>query len=136
MTLSEWRARVHPQDLGRVEGIHDQAVSEKRREYSVEYRIVRSAGDLRWVERRCSISYDADARPQRVVGVSIDITERKQAEKQRDTLNAELDHRVKNVLATVGAPSSSKHRMPMRRLMTSWHRSIAASSRWQASTSC
>ena len=103
MTLSEWRARVHPQDLGRVEGIHDQAVSEKRREYSVEYRIVRSAGDLRWVERRCSISYDADARPQRVVGVSIDITERKQAEKQRDTLNAELDHRVKNVLATVGA---------------------------------
>jgi len=42
-------------------------------------------------------------RAQRVVGVSIDITERKQAEKQRDTLNAELDHRVKNVLATVGA---------------------------------
>jgi two-component sensor histidine kinase len=38
-----------------------------------------------------------------VVGVSIDITERKHAEKQRDTLNAELDHRVKNVLATVGA---------------------------------
>src|SRR5262245_32534608 len=102
-TLSEWRARVHPQDLERVESVHEQAVSDERREYSVEYRIVRSTADVRWIERRCSISYDADARPQRVVGVSIDITERKQAEKQRDTLNAELDHRVKNVLATVGA---------------------------------
>jgi PAS domain S-box-containing protein len=102
-TLSEWRARVHPEDLGRLESVHDQAVADKRGEYSVEYRIIRSDGALRWIERRCLIFYDADARPQRVVGVSIDITERKQAEKQREILNAELDHRVKNVLAIVGA---------------------------------
>jgi PAS domain S-box-containing protein len=102
-TLREWRARVHPEDLGRAEGVHDQAVADRRHEYSVEYRIVRSDGEVRWTERRCFISYDSDARPQRVVGVSIDITERKQAEQQRNTLNAELDHRVKNVLATVGA---------------------------------
>jgi two-component sensor histidine kinase len=38
-----------------------------------------------------------------VIGVSIDMTERKQAEKQRNALNAELDHRVKNALATVTA---------------------------------
>jgi two-component sensor histidine kinase len=47
--------------------------------------------------------YDGEARPQRVVGVSIDVTERKQAERQRDMLNAELDHRVKNALATVSS---------------------------------
>jgi two-component sensor histidine kinase len=38
-----------------------------------------------------------------MVGVNIDVTERKQAEKHQYTLNAELDHRVKNVLATVSA---------------------------------
>jgi two-component sensor histidine kinase len=86
-----------------VQGVHGQAVADKRREYSAEYRIVRSGGEVRWTERRCFVLYDGDARPQRVVGVSIDITERKQAEKQRNILNAELDHRVKNVLATVGA---------------------------------
>jgi PAS domain S-box-containing protein len=102
-TLSEWRARVHPEDLGRVESVHHQAVADTRREYSVEYRIVRSDGECRWIERRCLISYDSDARPQRVVGVSIDITERKHAEERRNALNAELDHRVKNVLATVQA---------------------------------
>jgi len=102
-TLSEWRARVHPEDVARVARVHKQAVADKQREYSVEYRIVRSDGEVRWIERRCVILYNGDAHPHRLVGVSIDITDRKQAEKQRDTLNAELDHRVKNVLATVGA---------------------------------
>ena len=103
-TLSEWRARVHPEDLHRVEGAHNEAVADKRREYSAEYRIIiRSTGEVRWIERRCLISYDGDARPQRVVGVSIDVTERKRAEEARKLLNAELDHRVKNALATITA---------------------------------
>jgi two-component sensor histidine kinase len=38
-----------------------------------------------------------------VVGVNIDITERKRTEEHQRVLVAELDHRVKNVLATVSA---------------------------------
>ena len=38
-----------------------------------------------------------------MVGVTFDITERKRGEEHLRTLNAELDHRVKNVLATVSA---------------------------------
>lgn len=58
---------------------------------------------MRWVETRCFISYDGGGNPYRVVGVSIDMTERKQVEEQQRKLVAELDHRVKNVLATVQA---------------------------------
>jgi two-component sensor histidine kinase len=39
----------------------------------------------------------------RIKGLTRDITERKQAEEHRNIMNAELDHRVKNVLATVCA---------------------------------
>jgi two-component sensor histidine kinase len=49
------------------------------------------------------VSYASDGRPQRAVGVDIDVTARKRADEQQRTLNAELDHRVKNVLATVSA---------------------------------
>src|SRR5262249_7941988 len=49
------------------------------------------------------IFYDSDGRPQRLVGVNIDITERKRAEEAQKRLNAELDHRVKNALAIVSA---------------------------------
>jgi PAS domain S-box-containing protein len=102
-TISEWRARVHPDDLARAEGIREQAFAERRKEDNAEYRIVLANGEVRWIERRGVISYSEDGRPERVVGVNIDVTERKRAEQHQRTLNAELDHRVKNVLATVSA---------------------------------
>jgi PAS domain S-box-containing protein len=102
-TVSQWKTRVHPEDLARAENLRAQTFADQRGEYSLEYRILRSDGEVRWIERRSFISYDGDGFPQRVVGVTIDVTERKQAEEHRNILNAELDHRVKNVLATVGA---------------------------------
>jgi len=102
-TLCEWRSRVHPDDLRRVEAFRDQVFANSRKESNIEYRIVRSDGEMRWVERRSSVSYDGNARPTRVVGVSIDVTERKRAEERQRILVAELDHRVKNTLATVSS---------------------------------
>jgi PAS domain S-box-containing protein len=102
-TCSEWQARVHPEDLARVEEVRSQAFREQRGEYDIEYRIVRSDGEVRWIESRSFISYSGDGCPQRAVGVDIDITERKRAEEHQRLLIAELDHRVKNVLATVSA---------------------------------
>ena len=100
---SECLAGVHPDDIGRVEQSRSAAFRACGREYNVEYRIFRPRGEMRWVETRCFIAYDSERHPQRVVGVSIDITERKRAEEQQRKLVAELDHRVKNVLATVQA---------------------------------
>jgi PAS domain S-box-containing protein len=100
---SECLAGVHPDDIGRVEQSRSEAFQASRREYSVEYRIFRPGGEMRWVETRCFISYDGEGCPHRVVGVSIDISERKRVEEQQGKLVAELDHRVKNVLATVQA---------------------------------
>ncbi len=100
---SECMAGVHPDDVGRAEQFRSEAFRERRREYNVEYRIIRPGGELRWVETRCFISFSDGGHPHRVVGVSIDITERKRVDEQQRTLLAELDHRVKNVLATVSA---------------------------------
>ena len=102
-TIREWRSRVHPEDLARAEWLREQAFAQRRKEDNAEYRIILSTGELRWIERRGVISYGRDGRPQRVVGVNIDVTERKRAEQHQHALNAELDHRVKNVLATVSA---------------------------------
>jgi PAS domain S-box-containing protein len=102
-TISEWRARVHPEDLARAEGLREQAIAERRKEDNAEYRIILSTGEVRWIERRGAISYGEDGCPERVVGVNIDVTARKRAEQHQHALIAELDHRVKNVLATVSA---------------------------------
>ena len=100
---STWRAGVHPEDLVRLDAQRDRVWLERRREDNAEYRVVHADGETRWIESRSFTSYDHDGRPQRVVGVNIDITERKRAEEHQRVLVAELDHRVKNVLATVSA---------------------------------
>jgi PAS domain S-box-containing protein len=100
---SECLASVHPDDIARVEQYRREAFRACRREYSVEYRLIRAGGEVRWVETRCFITYNGSRHPHRVVGVSIDITERRRVEEQQRILVAELDHRVKNVLATVSA---------------------------------
>ena len=100
---SEWLANVHPEDAERLQALRSQAFSERRHEYNTDYRILRSDGEVRWIDSRIFIGYGNDGRAQRVIGINIDITERKQAEEHRRFLNAELDHRVKNALATVSA---------------------------------
>jgi PAS domain S-box-containing protein len=100
---SECLAGVHPDDIGRVEQFRSEAFRECRHEYSGEYRIIRPGGELRWVETRCFLSFSGAGKPHRVVGVSIDITERKRVDERQRTLLAELDHRVKNTLSTVSA---------------------------------
>ena len=60
---SECLAGVHPDDIGRVEQFRSEAFRERRREYNVEYRIIRPGGELRWVETRCFISYSGEGQP-------------------------------------------------------------------------
>ena len=100
---SEWRAGVHPEDLGLVEELRILTFRHRKKEYGAEYRIVLPGGVTRWIEARYFVSYRSNGEPQRVIGVNIDVTHRKRAEEHQRTLLSELDHRVKNVLATVSA---------------------------------
>ena len=105
-TAAIWRVGVHPEDVARVDELRSRTFRDQRREYDTEYRIVRPSGEVRWIEARCFVSFAGDGRPERIVGVNIDVTERKRAEEHQRMLVAELDHRVKNVLATVSAVAS------------------------------
>src|SRR5262245_14757372 len=98
---SQWLARVHPDDVEEADAARSRAFRQRRREFGLEYRFVRPNGEVRWIEARTFISYRSDGRPERMVGVNIDVTDRKRAQEHQRTLHAELDHRVKNVLATI-----------------------------------
>ena len=47
MTISEWLARVHAEDRAREKTFRNQMFAEKRSESTIEYRIVRSDGEVR-----------------------------------------------------------------------------------------
>jgi PAS domain S-box-containing protein len=103
ISVGDWRSLVHPEDLPQFLERRQQVFAQLCSEHHAEFRIVRPCGTTRWIETRSYIEYDQAGSAKRLVGVNIDITERRLAEEARTILNAELDHRVKNALATVSA---------------------------------
>jgi PAS domain S-box-containing protein len=69
--------------------------------YETEFRVRRPSGELRWCLGTAAASVDASNNIVRISGVTIDITDRKQAENHQAFLAREVDHRARNVLAVV-----------------------------------
>jgi PAS domain S-box-containing protein len=80
-----WATRVHPDDLAEAEAKLQQAIADKK-EYHHEYRLRWSDGSIHWVEARGQLTYDSQGNPKHSIGAVIDITERKQAEQEREQL--------------------------------------------------
>ncbi|HEY5826899.1 MAG: PAS domain-containing protein [Hyphomicrobiaceae bacterium] len=102
MTAEEWQRCVHPDDLERLVAESSRARANRKSELVCVFRILRN-GEVRWIETRNRLYYDKAGRATQAIGASIDVTERRRAEDQKGLLLAELDHRVKNVLACVAA---------------------------------
>jgi PAS domain S-box-containing protein len=92
---------VHPDDLEALRRtVSERLLTDGR--YEVEYRMIRpDNGKVQWMYSAAVAAKDADGYTRRVIGVVQDITARKSEDDARDALVAELDHRVKNVLASV-----------------------------------
>ncbi|MEG4506643.1 PAS domain S-box protein [Microcoleus sp. F6_B4] len=80
-----WANRVHPHDLAEAEATFQQAIADKK-EYHHEYRLRWLDGSIHWVEARGKFTCDFQGNPKHSIGVVIDITERKQAEQEREQL--------------------------------------------------
>jgi PAS domain S-box-containing protein len=76
---TRFMAAIHPEDRPRVVQAIDRVLHEYAA-YSIEYRIVRPDGRIRWVSAVGDCVYDDLGRAQRFLGVMLDVTSRKRAE--------------------------------------------------------
>ena len=93
ITYSEFQKRVHPDDRATRDRVTQLAIRTQG-SYETEYRITLPDGTIRWIGGRARCVEDSKGKRTRLLGVSMDITERKQAE--------ELFH-----LATEASPSGT-----------------------------
>jgi PAS domain S-box-containing protein len=99
-------ARIHPDDLARYKALL-QRVSPDRPSFAWSFRFTRFDGREIWLEQASRGELDAAGQLVHVRGLTLDVTERKRAQEHQDTLMAELDHRVRNVLARVAVVAMS-----------------------------
>jgi PAS domain S-box-containing protein len=78
-TFAGWTSCIHPNDLPRWRAAIEHAIA-KKRQFRCEYRVVWPDGALRWAEARAEPIYDAGGRCIRVMGLVVDVTDRKEAE--------------------------------------------------------
>ena len=101
------KAKFHPDDLELMWERVAKALDPKGDgRYEVEYRVRQLDGGWRWLSAWGVVEFDGDGpdrKPVAIVGASRDLTKQKQAEELQRLLLSELNHRVKNTLATVQA---------------------------------
>ena len=91
ITLEHFISRVHPDDRNRIRQAIDDAI-QKGKDYDSEYRIILSDGSVHWMSTRATVRFDENGKPGRLLGISIDINARKQAELQALQHREELGH--------------------------------------------
>lgn len=96
----DWSATIHPDDAAAI-GERVGAAIANRTAVEVKGRYRNASGNYRVLETVATPRMSASGEFLGMIGVNVDITEKDEAEKARDLLVAELNHRVKNTLAIV-----------------------------------
>jgi PAS domain S-box-containing protein len=101
LTIADLTSRIDSRDLDHVASAAAEADATRRRRQVLEYRIHLPDGSVRNIVSIGDRLLGPDGQIRRVVGVFDDLTERRRAEQRQRMLINELNHRVKNTLATV-----------------------------------
>src|SRR5256886_515437 len=104
ITLEHFISRLHPDDRDRIRQAIDDAIH-KGQDFDSEYRLVLPDGIVRWMATRGSVRLYAHGQPAQLLGISIDITARKQAELEARQRRDELSHLSR--VALIGEMSAS-----------------------------
>ncbi|MEP0919956.1 PAS domain S-box protein [Leptolyngbya sp. DQ-M1] len=90
-----WRNRVHPDDIEATEQAIQSAIS-TRSFYFSDFRVVWDDDSVHWISARGRAVYNDTEQPIRLLGVMLNITERKAAEIALQQLNATLEQRIED----------------------------------------
>jgi PAS domain S-box-containing protein len=99
LDLTGFSELVHPKDAKRFKSEINEALDGDK-DYASEYQFLRPNGDVRTLEARGHVIRDGAGRPLRMIGTSMDITERKQAEEELKKLSQAVEQSPASVVIT------------------------------------
>jgi diguanylate cyclase (GGDEF)-like protein/PAS domain S-box-containing protein len=119
----DWRSLVHPEDMSRVQSAIRDHVAGKSPIFESVHRMKHRNGDWRWVVSRAKARVDEHGRLLRLVGVELDITERKLYEEAlfREKESAQITlQSIGDGVITTDAQSTVDYINPVAEQLTGW----------------
>ena len=101
---------MHPDDRDRMRAVVQQAI-EVRTDYAADYRTVWPDGSLHWISTRGQALDETSRQSARLVGVTLDITPRKQAEAMQQQAHDVLEQRVAERTAALRREMAERQRL-------------------------
>ena len=95
------RELIHPEDLDRIQHQLDEALAAGAEQIALEYRVLAPDGRVLWIQSRGSISRDAAGKPESVLGISMDVTQSREAESTLRRTEHEAAKRINEIAAIV-----------------------------------
>jgi signal transduction histidine kinase/CheY-like chemotaxis protein len=91
-TRTAWVAKIHihPDDRAHLAAALSDHLAGRTPSFECEYRVEQSKGDWRWLLARGRCLRDAAGKPYRFVGSAMDVTAQKQAQAEKEHLEAQL----------------------------------------------
>jgi PAS domain S-box-containing protein len=100
VSVEDYRERYLPGERDRMQQVAMAALAADEYHFELEFRIMRLDNQERWLLLRAEILM-SEGQPHRVVGILMDIDDRKRNAERQLLLMRELNHRVKNSLSVV-----------------------------------
>ena len=107
--VDDFRRRVYPEDQELVWKAVA-AARQSRKPYAAEFRVVRLDGAVRWITARGQFYYAANGDAERMLGMSVDITERKHAEEALKKSEEKFSKAFRESPMALAVTSAKDHR--------------------------
>lgn len=85
VTIDTFYQQLHPDDRERTRTAIELSI-QQHLAYDIDYRTVSATGQIRWIRAIGRAFYDSEGKPIRFDGITVDISERKQGEQEKERL--------------------------------------------------
>jgi PAS domain S-box-containing protein len=120
--FSEWKSRVHPDDLSRAEATIAAYLEGHIPVYDVEFRMRHRDGNWLWIRTRGVLQRNSEGKPIRLTGSHVDITRRKEIEAELAAREALLEQFIATAPAAIAMlDTEMRYLQTSRRWLSDYH---------------